>query len=307
MFAGDRSAVGRVAGVDVDADLAVIAVDTGGAPAIAWADDADASVGAAVFALANPGGQLRVTFGLVSAVGRAFRGPRGRRIAGSIEHTAPRPGAPRAARWSMPPGGCSASTPTGWATASTWPCRPTPSCASALTPSAGARPPCGPGSGSASPPPGWPGSCAAPSACPSGTACWSGWSRTAARQTGPGCAPATWWSRPGPAGHRRRRAVRGPRPGRRGPDLTLRVVRGTDELTVTVAFGDTGAQRAGSARRRRARAAARLAAAWAPPRRRSGPAGGGGRGRPGPGGRPGAAGAVDAGAGGALAPPGTGP
>lgn len=91
VFAGDRSAVGRVAGVDVDADLAVIAVDTGAAPAVAWADDAEARVGAAVFALANPGGQLRVTFGLVSAVGRAFRGPRGRRIAGSIEHTAPLP------------------------------------------------------------------------------------------------------------------------------------------------------------------------------------------------------------------------
>jgi S1-C subfamily serine protease len=90
VFAGDRSGVGRVAGVDVDADLAVIAVDTGGAPAIAWAD-AEARVGAAVFALANPGGQLRTTFGLVSAVGRAFRGPRGRRIAGSIEHTAPLP------------------------------------------------------------------------------------------------------------------------------------------------------------------------------------------------------------------------
>src|ERR671914_697221 len=91
VFAGDRSVVGRVAGVDVDADLAVIAVDTGGAPAIAWATDAEARVGSAVFALANPGGQLRVTFGLVSAVDRAFRGPRGRRIAGSIEHTAPLP------------------------------------------------------------------------------------------------------------------------------------------------------------------------------------------------------------------------
>ena len=90
VFAGDRSAVGRVAGVDVDADLAVIAVDTGGAPAIAWAETG-ARVGSAVFALANPGGQLRTTFGLVSAVGRAFRGPRGRRIAGSIEHTAPLP------------------------------------------------------------------------------------------------------------------------------------------------------------------------------------------------------------------------
>jgi serine protease Do len=90
VFAGDRSAVGRVAGVDVDADLAVIAVDTGGAPTIAWADG-EARVGAVVFALANPGGQLRTTFGLVSAVGRAFRGPRGRRIAGSIEHSAPLP------------------------------------------------------------------------------------------------------------------------------------------------------------------------------------------------------------------------
>jgi serine protease Do len=32
---------------------------------------------------------LRVTFGLVSGVEAAFRGPRGRRITGSVEHTAP--------------------------------------------------------------------------------------------------------------------------------------------------------------------------------------------------------------------------
>ena len=89
VFADGRSETGRVQGVDVDADLAVLSVDTAGAPAVTWADDAGARVGAAVFALANPGGQLRVTFGLVSAVGRAFRGPRGRRIAGSLEHTAP--------------------------------------------------------------------------------------------------------------------------------------------------------------------------------------------------------------------------
>jgi serine protease Do len=43
-----------------------------------------------VFALANPGGRgLRVTFGTVSGVERSFRGPRGRRITGSLEHTAP--------------------------------------------------------------------------------------------------------------------------------------------------------------------------------------------------------------------------
>jgi len=43
-----------------------------------------------VFAVANPGGRgLRVTFGFISAVERTFRGPRGRRITGSLEHTAP--------------------------------------------------------------------------------------------------------------------------------------------------------------------------------------------------------------------------
>ena len=40
--------------------------------------------------MANPGGRgLRVTFGFVSGVERTFRGPRGRRITGSLEHTAP--------------------------------------------------------------------------------------------------------------------------------------------------------------------------------------------------------------------------
>jgi serine protease Do len=36
----------------------------------------------------TPGGDLRVTTGQVSAVGRPFRGPGGRRITGSVEHTA---------------------------------------------------------------------------------------------------------------------------------------------------------------------------------------------------------------------------
>ncbi len=89
-FADGRSAVGRVQGVDVDADLAVISVDTQGAAPIAWAGEGEAArIGAPVFGLANPGGRPRVTFGLVSAVNRAFRGPRGRRITGSLEHTAP--------------------------------------------------------------------------------------------------------------------------------------------------------------------------------------------------------------------------
>ncbi len=90
-FADGRTADGRVAGRDIDGDLAVIETDTGTAPAIRWAaDPAAAGVGTPVFALANPGGRgLRVTFGFVSGTGRTFRGPRGRRITGSLEHTAP--------------------------------------------------------------------------------------------------------------------------------------------------------------------------------------------------------------------------
>ena len=89
VFGDGRTAEGTVAGVDVDGDVAVILVDTAGAPAIAWADGT-AAIGQPVFALANPGGTgLRVGFGLVSGSGRTFRGPRGRRITTSIEHNAP--------------------------------------------------------------------------------------------------------------------------------------------------------------------------------------------------------------------------
>ena len=88
-FADGRSVRGRVAGTDLDGDLAVIDVDTAGIPSIAWAQ-AQAVVGSVVFGLsATHGGPARVTVGTVSAVNRAFRGPGGRRISGSIEHTAP--------------------------------------------------------------------------------------------------------------------------------------------------------------------------------------------------------------------------
>ncbi len=89
-FADGRTAEGNVAGNDIDGDLAVIDVDTGGVPALPWASGTPAEIGMPVFALANPGGRgLRVTFGFVSGMERTFRGPRGRRITGSLEHTAP--------------------------------------------------------------------------------------------------------------------------------------------------------------------------------------------------------------------------
>ena len=88
-FADGRSIRGKVAGTDLDGDLAVIDVDTAGAQTLAWSDGS-AAVGGVVFGLAaSPGGSARVTVGTVSAIARAFRGPGGRRIAGSIEHTAP--------------------------------------------------------------------------------------------------------------------------------------------------------------------------------------------------------------------------
>jgi serine protease Do len=93
-FADGRSETGRVAGVDTDIDVGVVEVDTASVAPVAWDPDAAGklTVGAPVLALANPGGHgLRTTFGLVSATGRSFRGPRGRRIPGSIEHTAPLP------------------------------------------------------------------------------------------------------------------------------------------------------------------------------------------------------------------------
>src|SRR5579884_3653115 len=88
-FPDGRREVGPVGGVDADGDLAVVRVDTGGAPVLAWADD-EPDVGTPVFAVTTPPGDgTRATFGMVSAVGRAFRGPRGRLISGGLEHTAP--------------------------------------------------------------------------------------------------------------------------------------------------------------------------------------------------------------------------
>ncbi len=76
-FADGREAEASVLGVDADNDLAVLSVETSGAAAVSWAKDS-VNVGSPVVALGNPAGAgARVTFGFVSGVGRAFRGPRG--------------------------------------------------------------------------------------------------------------------------------------------------------------------------------------------------------------------------------------
>ena len=89
-FADGRTAQGTAAGVDVDGDLAVIEVDTGDVAPLVWGDPAAIRPGSAVFGVARRGlSGLRVTFGTVSATDQSFRGPRGRRVSGAFEHTAP--------------------------------------------------------------------------------------------------------------------------------------------------------------------------------------------------------------------------
>jgi S1-C subfamily serine protease len=90
-FSDGRTALGTPAGVDLDGDLAIVSVDTGDVKPLELASNGSTpGIGRVVFAMSNPGGRgLRVSFGTVTGTERSFRGPRGRRIAGSLEHTAP--------------------------------------------------------------------------------------------------------------------------------------------------------------------------------------------------------------------------
>jgi serine protease Do len=93
-FSDGRTATGAAAGVDRDHDLALLEVDTGDAPALAWAGaDAPAlQIGDEVVVAADPSGTgLRVTAGAVAAAPATLRSRRGRPIEGVVEHTAPVP------------------------------------------------------------------------------------------------------------------------------------------------------------------------------------------------------------------------
>jgi serine protease Do len=85
------TAEGTVLATDPDLDVAVIEVDTGDAPVLDWSD-ATVAIGTPVVALGDPGGSgLRATAGAVSAAPLTLRGRRGRPLPGVIEHTAPLP------------------------------------------------------------------------------------------------------------------------------------------------------------------------------------------------------------------------
>lgn len=87
-FEGDRSVQGTVAGMDLDGDLVVLEVDTGEVDPLPWAED-QPGVGAVVLAAGRGRLGSRISLGTVTGTGRRFRGPRGRVIPGSVEHTAP--------------------------------------------------------------------------------------------------------------------------------------------------------------------------------------------------------------------------
>ena len=88
VFADGRSSESSLKGIDLDGDLAVLAVDTGDITPVEWATELP-EVGGPVFAVTLNGSGPRVTFGTISSVAQGFRGPRGRPIAGGLEHTAP--------------------------------------------------------------------------------------------------------------------------------------------------------------------------------------------------------------------------
>jgi S1-C subfamily serine protease len=77
----------RVLGVDEDGDLAVLGAPIDG-DGLSFSER-PVTIGMPILALAAGQRGPRVTVGYVSAVGQAFRGPRGGRISGAIEHTAP--------------------------------------------------------------------------------------------------------------------------------------------------------------------------------------------------------------------------
>jgi S1-C subfamily serine protease len=87
-FADGRTAQASVAGADVDGDVVVLDVDTADATPLQWSDE-ELGAGDVVVAITAGRQRLRATWGQVTGADRGFRGPRGRPIAGAIEHTAP--------------------------------------------------------------------------------------------------------------------------------------------------------------------------------------------------------------------------
>ena len=87
-FADGRSVQATVVGSDVDGDLIVLEVDTADVTPLAWADEPP-SQGDIVLTVTAGRHRRRVTWGQVTSTEAGFQGPRGRLIRGALEHSAP--------------------------------------------------------------------------------------------------------------------------------------------------------------------------------------------------------------------------
>src|SRR5262245_29236611 len=92
-FVDGRTEAGSLVGADRDLGVAVLESPTGDIEPLEWVPEGfEPAIGTPVVALANPGGRgLRASVGFVSAAERTFRGRRGRRLGGAVEHTAALP------------------------------------------------------------------------------------------------------------------------------------------------------------------------------------------------------------------------
>ncbi|MGH7262260.1 MAG: trypsin-like peptidase domain-containing protein, partial [Nitrospiraceae bacterium] len=72
LLADRRQFKGRVVATDPKTDMAVVKIEANGLPIVSWGDSSHLAVGDFVLAIGNPLGlNQTVTFGIVSAVGRA--------------------------------------------------------------------------------------------------------------------------------------------------------------------------------------------------------------------------------------------
>ncbi len=91
VLSDDDAVDAELVGVDRRHRVALLSAPTGERPIARWAD-ASPQIGDPVFALANPGATgLRITEGRVSSGPLTVRGRHGRAVDGVIEHTAPLP------------------------------------------------------------------------------------------------------------------------------------------------------------------------------------------------------------------------
>jgi S1-C subfamily serine protease len=87
-FADGRAVQATVTGSDLDGDLVVLDVDTADITPLTWAAEAP-TTGDVVVTVTAGRHRRRVTWGQVTATETGFEGPRGRPITGALEHSAP--------------------------------------------------------------------------------------------------------------------------------------------------------------------------------------------------------------------------